>query len=532
MCRHFLHPHLTIGKPFFHPGLFPSKFKLTLISPLLKKPGLPKSDVANFRPISNLNTIAKILERLALSRFFPHVSKSPSFSPLQSAYRKFHSTETALLKLTNDIMENIDSGKITILTALDMSAAFDTLDHITLLQHTSGLSGHVISWIRSYLTDRSSFVKIDSSSSPSTTILTGVPQVSVLGPLLFVLFISPIANVINSDQSIQNSIVCFHQYADDTQLYIGTNSSTLTSKIALIESCSHRVHDWLLNNGLHLNQSKSEAIAFHNPRSKPLAALAESIGTISVAGSPIRLQSSIKNLGVNLDLTMSFDKQVSETCKACYFHIRALRHIRASLTTVASKTIAAAIVGSRLDFCNSLLAGTSVSNLARPQRVQNTLARVVTQKPRFCHITPVLSDLHWLPVRHRISFKIAMVTYRVLQSQQPPYLASLIPRYVPARALRSSSSLSICVPTRKTTMAASKSFSSVASGIWNALPNHLSSAPTLPVFRRALKHHLFLLAYPDSIAKSGMIKPAQCISLRDTVPATAIAQPANTMPPI
>ena len=112
---------------------------------------------------------------------------------------------------------------------------------------------------------------------------------------------------------------------------------------------------------------------------------------------------------------MSFDKQVSETCKACYFHIRALRHIRASLTTEASKTRAAALVGSRLDFCNSLLAGTSVSNLARLQRVQNTLARVVTQKPRFCHITPVLSDLHWLPVRHRISFKIATVTYRVLQ---------------------------------------------------------------------------------------------------------------------
>ena len=519
----------------FTQATFPSKFKLALISPLLKKPGLPKSDLANFRPISNLNTIGKILERLALSRFFPHVSKSPSFSPLQSAYRKFHSTETALLKLTNDIMENIDSGKITILTALDMSAAFDTLDHITLLhrlQHTFGLSGYVISWIRSYLTDRSSFVKIDSSSSPSTTILTGVPQGSVLGPLLFVLFISPIANVINSDQSSQNSIVSFHQYADDTQLYIGTNSSTLTSQIASIESCSQRVHDWLLNNGLHLNPSKSEAIAFHNPRSKPLAALAESIGTISVAGSPIRLQSSIKNLGVYLDSTMSFDKQVSETCKACYFHIRALRHIRASLTTEASKTIAAAIVGSRLDFCNSLLAGTSVSNLARLQRVQNTLARVVAQKPRFCHITPVLSDLHWLPVRHRISFKIATVTYRVLQSQQPSYLASLIPRYVPARALRSSSSLSICVPTRKTTMAASKSFSSVASGIWNALPNHLSSAPTLPVFRRALKHHLFLLAYPDSSAKSGMIKPAQCISLRDTVPATAIAQPANTMPPI
>ena len=133
-------------------------------------------------------------------------------------------------------------------------------------------------------------------------------------------------------------------------------------------------------------------------------------------------------------------------------HIRALRHIRASLTPEASKTIAAAIVGSRLDFCNFLLAGTSVSNLTHLQRVQNIFARVVAQKPRFCHITPVLPDLHWLPVRHRISFKIATVTFRVLQSQQPSYLSSLIPRYVPAQALRSSSSFSICVPPRKTTM--------------------------------------------------------------------------------
>ena len=259
-------------------------------------------------------------------------------------------------------------------------------------------------------------------SSPSTTISTGVPQGSVLGPLLFVLFISPVANVINPDLSETTNLVSFHQYADDTQLYIGTNASTLVHQVASIESCTQRVHNWLLNNGLHLNPSKSEAIAFFNPRSKPLEALAEaaeSIKSISVAGSPIKLQSSIKNLGVHLDSRMSFDKQVSETCKASYFHIRALRHIRSSLTTEACKTVAAAIVGSRLDYCNSLLAGTSVSNLARLQLVQNPLARVVAQKPRFCHITPVLADLHWLPIRHRISFKIASIAFKVLHCSHP-----------------------------------------------------------------------------------------------------------------
>ena len=164
---------------------------------------------------------------------------------------------------------------------------------------------------------------------------------------------------------------------------------------------------------------------------------------------------------------MSFDKHVSEICKASYFHIRALRHIRSSLTTEAAKMVAVAIVGSRLYYCNSLLAGTSASNLARLQMVQNTLARVVAQKSRYCHIMPVLAGLHWLPIRHRIDFKIATTAFKVLHHQQPSYLAQIFPRYIPSRSLRSSSSINISTPFRKTSMAASKSFLSTASRVWN-----------------------------------------------------------------
>ena len=152
---------------------------------------------------------------------------------------------------------------------------------------------------------------------------------------------------------------------------------------------------------------------------------------------------------------MTFDKQVSETCKVSYFHICALRHIQSSPTTEACKTIAAAIVGSRLDYCNSLLAGTFVLNFARLQLVQNILARVVTEKSRFCRITPALSDLHWLPLRHRL-----LVSHsRFCSSSSHPIL-------------------SICVPTQKTAMAKSRSFSSVASCFWNKLPCHFSSIST------------------------------------------------------
>ena len=219
---------------------------------------------------------------------------------------------------------------------------------------------------------------------------------------------------------------------------------------------------------------------------------------------------------------MSFDKQVSETCKASYFHICALRHIRSSLTTEACKTVAAAIVCSRLDYCNSLLVGTSVSNLARLQLVQNTLARVVAQKSRFCHITPILADLHWLPVRHRINFKIARYC---ISNSHPILLPSIVPRYVPTQSLRSSSSLSISIPSRKTAMARSKSFSSVASDTWNKLPCHLLSIYALPAFRKRLKHHLFSSAFP------GIFSPSTDITLCDVIASMNVNHSRCTLPP-
>ena len=220
----------------------------------------------------------------------------------------------------------------------------------------------------------------------TTTILTGVPQDSVLGPLFFVLFISPVANVINSDQSNQNNTVSFHQYADDTQLYIGTNLSTLTSQIASIESCTQRVHDCFLKNGLHLNSSKSDAIAFYNSGSKLLAALVD--WKLERSQLLALLSSFKRQLRIRVFTLTQKCALMSRRLKYARLVIPiSVRHIRAFLTTEAYKTIAAAIVGSRLDFCNGLLAGTSVSNLTHLQRVQNTLARVVAREPRFCHIT-------------------------------------------------------------------------------------------------------------------------------------------------
>ena len=172
----------------FSSGHFPTSFKKAQITPLIKKPGLDCHIPASYRPISNLSTISKLLERLVLTRIMSHIEKSSAVDTFQSAYRTGYSTETALLRVTNGILEAIDMQQTVILVALDQSAAFDCIEHdilIRRLEHSFGITGEVLSWMRSYLQSRSSYVRLQSSSSEVISVEYGVPQGSSLGPILF-----------------------------------------------------------------------------------------------------------------------------------------------------------------------------------------------------------------------------------------------------------------------------------------------------------------------------------------------------------
>ena len=189
-------------------SFFPSSFKQALVQPLLKKPSLSTDDLNNFRPISNLNFISKILEKVVASRIQSHLSANSLSSSFQSAYRIFHSTETTLLKIHNDLILAMDRGKVTSLILLDLFAAFDTVDHsilLTRLQNWFGLDGLSLDWFSSYLSLRSQAVSINDTISAYSTLSCGVPQGSVLGPLLFTLYTTPLGSVISK---IPSNIIC------------------------------------------------------------------------------------------------------------------------------------------------------------------------------------------------------------------------------------------------------------------------------------------------------------------------------------
>ena len=341
----------------FSAGVFPSGYRIASVTPLLKKDGLVPDNPANFRPISNLNTMSKILERLFLVRLLPHVLASPNYNNFQSAYRRNHSTETALISILDDVYSDIGNHQQTVLVGLDLSAAFDTIDQSTLIRRLDmsfGIRATALGWIRSYLTDRSQYVSVGRARSHTIQCKHGVPQGSVLGPILFTLYVSPIAKIISSFG------VTHHQYADDTQLYISLQKNNSDAKTQILTRCSDAVHDWFQSNGLALNPTKSEVIVLGT--SAGISSLNHLI-SVNIAGAEISISQTLKSLGVTLDSKLNFKAHVNNICKGCYFHIRALRHIRSSLPLDLLKTVACSVVCARLDYCNSLLYGTSKENI-------------------------------------------------------------------------------------------------------------------------------------------------------------------------
>ena len=465
-------------------GTFPSHFKHALVTPHLKKYNLPKEDLSSYRPLSNLNFISKILEKVIHTRLINHTNTFPSVTSFQSAYRQFHSTETALIRIQNDLLLSSNAQKVSALVLLDLSAAFDTIDHqilITRLSSFYGVTGSALNLLSSYLLNRTQSISIDTSLSPPTILPTGVPQGSVLGPLLFTLYTSPLSHLFN------DSPVAFHLYADDTQLYISFSACDSQSSLTTLSTKLDNLHAWLTSNRLTVNPSKTEylLIGTSHQRAKLLSS------TLYFQNLPILPSASARNLGVILDSDLSYKKHFSTICQTSYLHIRQLRQIRPCLNMNSAILLANALVTSRLDHCNSLYYGLPESSINRLQRVQNSLARAVLPSfKRHHHITPALHQLHWLPIKDRIIFKIATLTFKTLHYQQPLYLLELISLHRPSRSLRSSSQHLLNIPFMKSEIGR-RSFSFAAPTIWNSLPLALRSASSITAFRSALKTFLF-----------------------------------------
>lgn len=494
-CSDILVPFLThIFNFSLSSGTFPNSWKQILLRPILKKGKSDPLDVKSYRPISNLCTLSKILEKLVSSQIKDFLCSNDLFPYLQSAYRSYHSTETAILKLTMDIFRSQDKGNVCLLSFLDLSSAFDSVNHLTLLrrlQISFGFCDSVLAWFSSFLTNRTQSVAFNDSTSYPTVLDFGVPQGSVLGPLLFVLYTSDLIPLVHSHD------MHIHMYADDIQIYGFCPPSETRALSSHMSCCLDAVILWCASNSLNINVEKTEQMWCSSKYMKRSFSFdASTICSNSVSLVP---KTHVKCLGVLIDNDLSFTSHVSKVVSSCFSTLRKIRSVRRSLPRPLLITLVNALVFPLIDYCVAALFGITKLQIRRLQRVLHASARLIFGSDSYSSVTPLLRSLSWLPVEARISYRLAVLAHSCLHGRAPAYLSNELMSVssLSSRArLRSSKSSSLCVPAVRRPTIGGRSFQYTASTVWNSLPASLLTVHDTSCFKRLLKAY-FLKQFYD-----------------------------------
>ena len=473
----------------FYTGEFPVKEKFAYINPLAKKGNDPDL-LSSYRPIYNTSFLSKLLEKAALKQLSCHIN-SFNFLPIfQSAYRELHSVESALCRVHSDLISDLASGNCAMMILLDLSAAFDTIDRDLLLADLNdlGIRGEALSWVRSYLQDRHFCVVINDVVSDSVEMKHGVPQGTILGPFLFAVYVTSLQFLLNEFD------VSFHCYADDTQIYFRVTDER--NDMLKVRRLSTRIQDWMNTRRLKLNTGKTEVILL-GTRQK-----LENLNfdpDIIFCDSSVQFSSTVRNLGVIFDENLSMKQQANNVKRKVIGGLVNISKIAKFINKESRIKLVHGLVLSQLDYCNSLYYGLPNTVLHSFQMLLNSAARVIYQMPRFSRerITPKCIELHFLPIKARIEYKICILTYKALNFESPAYLADLLKPHeiISDMQLRNTGVGRLHEPFLSRSKIIDRCYEHCAPRLYNQLPLALRMEKSFDTFKKKLKTLLFEKSY-------------------------------------
>ena len=474
-------------------GVFPGAWKRAHLVPLKKK-AIP-SAASDFRPIALLSFLSKVLEKIVHQKISEHLDSKNIMDPRQTGFRQHHSTQTALLRLTEDIPAGIDNEKqyLTILLLFDFSKAFDTISPSKLLRKliSMGFSKSVDLWVTSYITGRNQSVvtKLEGKSDWLTTNL-GVPQGSVLGPLLISLYINDIKEVLftlnDTDETLPDGVAHL-LYADDLQIYTQVTRDNLRGGIDRLSVVARAVSAWASDNALHLNTGKTKAIIFGSKYNVNLLK-GLNLSVVEVHDNVFApFVETVTNLGVVMDSKLTWKPQVDAVSRKVNRALYGLRSFRSCTTEAFRKQLVNVLAISHLDYCSVVYLDVADDLHTRLQRLQNSCVRYVCGVRRDEHITPYRKKLEWMDMRARREYLMGVRLYKAFSMRQPSYLTALFVKNESRTSGRAPRQ--ITVPGSRTDTGL-ESFRARGARLWNSLPQSIRNVHSLRKFKLALREHL------------------------------------------
>lgn len=454
-------------------GVFPDDMKKAKIKPLFKKNS--RLDVGNYRPVSILSVVSKILEKAVFTQLDSFLDKNNLIYEHQSGFRKSYSTDSCLIHLHDYIKGNSAKGLYTGMVLLDLQKAFDTVDHKILCDKLKAMGVADTKWFHSYLTDRTQLVNVNGLNSDFANVTCGVPQGSILGPLLFLCYVNDMSISIDKDCKLL-------LYADDSAILFAHRDPNLVSEKLgkVMESCE----TWLVDNKLSLHLGKTECMLLGSKRKlKRINSFSVRCGDHNIVS-----QEKVKYLGLVIDNILSGEEIVNSIIQKVNSRLKFLYRQSKCLNANTRKTLSSALIMCHFDYaCSAWYSGLNKKLRNKLQIAQNKIVRFIKQEiPRYSVNSKVLAELNLLKVETRVSQIRLNHVFKIFHRTSPSYMQENFLKVCDNHGYNTRSSLyNFCQPSIKGVESTSFYYNAICD--WNGLPDSVKGSKKIEEFKKLVK---------------------------------------------